>query len=68
MNGFMAYIATAFALILVIEGLFYAIFPEMMRRLMALAVMQPVPRLRLFGASLTVTGFAVVWLLQQLSS
>lgn len=67
MNDFLAYLTTSFALILVIEGLFYAVFPDMMRRLMALAVMVPVSRLRLFGCGLTAAGFGVVWLLQTMN-
>ncbi len=55
---------TAVALVLVIEGGLYALFPESMRRMMA--QMQEVPEIRLrtmglIGAALGVVG---VWLLR----
>jgi uncharacterized protein YjeT (DUF2065 family) len=61
--GFALYLLTAFALILVIEGLAYAFFPDLVRRMMAIALMLPVPRLRLFGGVMAATGFALLWFL-----
>jgi uncharacterized protein YjeT (DUF2065 family) len=62
MAGFTLYILTALSLILVIEGLLYALFPDLMRRIMATAIMLPVPRLRLFGAIMALSGFCMVLL------
>lgn len=64
---FTLYILTAVSLILVIEGLLYALFPDFVRKMMALAVMTPVPRLRLFGLVMVTLGACLVWLMQGLS-
>lgn len=64
MSEFVQYILTAFALIFVIEGLIYCLFPDMVRRLMAMAITLPVPKLRLFGFVIAVSGFSIVWMLQ----
>lgn len=53
-------LVTALGLMLVIEGAFYALFPGGMRRMMALAVMQPPQRLRAAGLLLACAGFAVL--------
>ena len=66
MNDFVLFITTAFALIFVIEGLLYALFPDLVRRLMALAVMLPAARLRLLGAVMACTGLCLVWMLYML--
>ena len=64
MTGFALYIGTAVALVFVIEGLLYCLFPDFVRRMMAMAIMLPVPRLRLFGAAMALSGFSLVWLLR----
>lgn len=64
MLSFSAYIVTAFALVLVIEGLFYALFPDQLRKMMALALSLPVSQLRLFGISAVCTGFLCLWLIR----
>lgn len=64
MSEFVQYILTAFALIFVIEGLMYCLFPDMVRRLMAMAITLPVPKLRLFGFVIALSGFSIVWMLQ----
>ena len=55
---------TALALVLVIEGAIYALFPEGMKR--AMAAMQEVPAstLRGFGLAAAVTGVIIVWLIR----
>lgn len=55
---------TALALVLVIEGGLYALFPEGMRRMMA--QMQEIPEHRLRGMGLigALIGVAAVWLLR----
>ena len=64
MYSFTGYIITAFALVFVIEGLLYALFPDAMRRLMAMAITMPVSQLRLTGFVMAVTGFCMVWLME----
>ncbi len=64
MTGFTLYILTAVALVFVIEGLIYTLFPDGVRRMMALAIEMPPEKLRTFGLVMTATGFALVWMLQ----
>lgn len=66
MAGFGLYLLTALSLIFVIEGLLYALFPDLVRKLMAMAVMLPVPRLRLFGAAMALSGLSLIWMLRGL--
>ena len=56
---------TALALVLVIEGAIYALFPDGMKR--AMAAMQEVPAstLRAFGLAAAVTGVIIVWLIRR---
>jgi hypothetical protein len=60
MNEFL----TALALVLVIEGGLYALFPEGMRRMMAQMQEIPENRLRLMGMVGAVAGVLGVWLLR----
>jgi hypothetical protein len=55
---------TALALVLVIEGGLYALFPEGMRRMMAQMQEVPESRLRLMGLIGAVVGVVGVWLLR----
>ncbi len=64
--SFAAYILTAFALVFVIEGLIYALFPDAVRRMMAMALTIPVNQFRAFGLAMAVAGFAMVLLLKNL--
>ena len=66
MSGFTLYILTAFSLIFVIEGLIYAIFPEGVRRMMALALSIPPRQLRLFGAAMAAAGLCLAWIMHAL--
>ncbi|MCW5772736.1 MAG: DUF2065 domain-containing protein, partial [Rhodospirillaceae bacterium] len=54
---------TALALVLVIEGGLYALFPEAMRRMMAQMQELPESRLRTVGLVGAVLGVVFVWLL-----
>jgi hypothetical protein len=65
--SFSTYILTAFALVFVIEGLFYALFPDQLRKMMALALSLPVSQLRLFGISAVGMGFLCLWLISFLT-
>ena len=55
---------TAIALILVIEGALYALFPNAMRRAVTQILLIPENQLRTVGLVLAVTGFGIVWLLR----
>jgi uncharacterized protein YjeT (DUF2065 family) len=55
---------TALALVLVIEGGLYALFPEGMRRMMAQMQEVPDSRLRLMGLIGAALGVVGVWLLR----
>tara|TARA_B100000780_G_scaffold278317_1_gene251440 strand:- start:915 stop:1121 length:207 start_codon:yes stop_codon:yes gene_type:complete len=67
MDVFIDYLLTAFAMIFVIEGLLYAVFPDAMRRMLALALTLPSSTLRRFGIGMVACGFALVALLQMLA-
>lgn len=64
MDGFTLYILTAFALIFVLEGLAYALFPDAVKRMMAIAINMPSEQLRFFGGLMALIGFTIVTLLQ----
>ncbi len=66
MNDFVQYVLTAVSLVFVIEGLLYALFPDMIRRFMAQAIAMPIARLRLFGFVMAASGFSFVWMMQYL--
>lgn len=67
MADFGLYLATAFALIFVIEGLIYALFPDSVRRMFALALTMKAEQLRMTGAAMAAFGFLLVWLLRRLA-
>ena len=52
---------TALGLVLVIEGVIYALFPEGMQRAMAMMQDAPPAVLRMAGLAAALVGFAVVW-------
>ncbi len=51
----------ALALVLVLEGSLYALFPDGMKRVMAAALGQPSASLRWAGLALAVLGFVLAW-------
>jgi len=51
-------------LVLVIEGVIYALFPQGMQRMMAQALELPASALRIGGLIATLAGFAVVWFIR----
>lgn len=55
---------TALALILVLEGTLYALFPAAMKRMMVTAMGQPDNALRSVGLGAAVIGVGLVWLLR----
>ena len=56
---------TALALVLVIEGALYALFPEGMKRVAARALLVPPQALRLAGLAAACIGVIVVWLIRR---
>jgi uncharacterized protein YjeT (DUF2065 family) len=55
---------TALALVLVLEGIAYALFPDLMRRMLAVALMTPVGQLRIAGLIAATCGVGLVWVLR----
>lgn len=60
----MTELALALALVLVIEGLVYAIFPEPMQRMMRHAITLPPGAIRYGGLAAAVFGVVLVWLIR----
>ena len=58
-------LATALALILVIEGAVYALFPDAMKRMLARVTMVPAGSLRVAGLVSAVAGVVIVWLIRR---
>lgn len=60
----MADLLTACALVLVIEGVLYALFPDGMRNMMARAMEIPSGTLRAAGLAAALVGLFCVWLIR----
>jgi uncharacterized protein len=56
---------TALALVLVIEGVLYALFPEGMKRAAAQALAIPPQALRVAGLAAICLGVVLVWLVRR---
>ena len=56
--------ATAVALILVIEGILYALLPDQMKRLAVRAMATPAHSLRVAGLVAACLGVVLVWVLR----
>ncbi|WP_416899888.1 MAG: DUF2065 domain-containing protein [Minwuia sp.] len=54
----------ALALAMAIEGAAYALFPDSMRRAIAVMLAQPADRVRLMGVAVCAVGVGLVWLLR----
>jgi uncharacterized protein YjeT (DUF2065 family) len=57
-------LAVAFGLVLVIEGLLWALSPDLGRRLLAAAAATPEESLRRAGWAAVVTGAVLIWLMR----
>lgn len=57
--------ATALALVLVIEGMLYSLFPEAMKRIVAQMMVLPPGTLRVSGLIAACLGVAAIWLIRQ---
>ena len=58
-------VLTALALILVVEGAMYALFPDGVKKMMAAMQQIPVASLRSFGLVAAVTGLVIVWFIRR---
>ncbi|MGY9018590.1 MAG: DUF2065 domain-containing protein [Alphaproteobacteria bacterium] len=54
----------AFALVLVIEGLLYALFPDVMKRMMVSVMSLPSSSMRSAGLLSAIVGVGIVWLIR----
>ncbi len=55
----------ALGLVLVFEGIAYALFPDTLRRAMAEMLMRPSPVVRWGGLLMAVIGVIVVWMVRR---
>jgi hypothetical protein len=62
----MSDLLTAIGLVLVIEGIVYALFPEQAKRAVAIVLGQPPQTLRVAGLTAIAVGFAIVWAVRSL--
>ena len=58
-------LSTGLALVLVIEGALYALFPDGMKRAAARAAIVPSQALRLAGLAAACAGVVLVWLVRR---
>jgi uncharacterized protein YjeT (DUF2065 family) len=58
-------LGTALALVLVIEGVLYALFPDGMKRMIAQMLTVPAPMLRAVGLAAACLGVGAVWLMRR---
>ena len=65
MESFGSHLLTAFALIFVIEGLLYAIFPSHIQNMMAMAAQIPKDKFKSLGAAMMAFGIILVWVFQK---
>lgn len=65
---FTGFLLTALALVFVIEGLLWAIFPDGMKRMMTLALGMPTAQLRKFGTIMAGIGFLLILLFGQITA
>jgi uncharacterized protein YjeT (DUF2065 family) len=56
---------SALGLVMVIEGVLYALFPEQMKRLMLMMSAQPANLLRGVGLGAAALGVVIVWLVRR---
>ncbi len=60
----MTELGVALGLVMVLEGVLYALFPEAMQRMMRMAIGLPPVNLRRFGLIGALAGFLVVWFIK----
>ena len=60
----MTELVTALGLVIVIEGICYALFPEAMKRMMLKVLEIPASSLRYAGLGAAIVGVFIVWLVR----
>ena len=55
---------SALALAITLEGIIYALFPDGMKRIMAVAIEQPNNSLRVAGLTAAGLGVALIWFIR----
>jgi uncharacterized protein len=60
----MSEIATAIGLVLALEGVLYALFPELMKRMAKQVLQSPGDSLRVAGVISVALGVGLVWLVR----
>ncbi len=66
MENFLTAIITAIGLVLVLEGIIYALFPEGMQRMMAQMIAMPPAVLRRTGLVFAFMGCIIVWVVKSI--
>jgi uncharacterized protein len=56
---------TGLALVLVVEGILYALFPQAMKRVAARTILVPPQTLRGAGLLVAAIGVAIIWVLRR---
>lgn len=60
----MSDLAVALGLVLVFEGLLWALAPDLAKRMLAMAAVTPDRQLQIYGWSAVLAGALVVWLVR----
>lgn len=63
MNDFLTVLPMAMALVCIIEGLLYGLFPAQMRRMMAYVLLLPVKQIQVGGIVMVTIGVAILFLI-----
>ncbi len=66
MDNFVSHFLTACALVFVIEGLLYALFPTYLQKVMLMVGDLTAQKLRSLGAAMIAFGVLLVWIFQKL--
>ncbi len=61
--SFLTFTLSAFAMVFVIEGLLYALFPDGIKKAISLAIEMPEKQLRIIGGSMAAIGFFLLWIM-----
>lgn len=65
MSDYLLYLGTAFALILIIEGLLYALFTDRMRQMLATLIVTPPDQIRKIGFGTAIVGMIILFLIDK---
>ncbi len=62
----MAELGLALGLILALEGALYALFPNVMKKMMRLVIEQPKETVRMTGLATAIVGVGIIWFMRRL--